>query len=351
MFLHKSTIALLFGIFVMSAQVQVQAQTASLADGRSGRIEFNSVTPRSRWDYLRSVTQQMKPVVVYGDLLLPKAVQAGTRVPAVVLSHGSFGVESNAFDVWAKELNAAGMAVFVVDSFKPRAVDEVGSQQDKVDYSANVADALNALKLLATHPAIDASKIYHIGFSRGGGVAFDTAWPMWQEPANVGSLRFAKHVAFYPGNCNVKYRSDRVERATAPILALYADRELEEAQSVETCIKWNDQLIAEGSPITYREYRGARHGFDGLNFTYRVVPNQQSGTKCNVDVTIPLRQGAGLGKAVDNRNNTTATTFPEFTAMTNACVSWQNASRGGGNARGIQADSVRDTLAFLQSSK
>lgn len=334
----------LVAFFIQAAHA---APLENLVGAQTGRIEFNSVTPRSRWDYLRTNTQQWKPVVVHGDLLMPPNVAPGSRVSAVVISHGSWGVESTAFDVWARAFNAAGMAVFVVDSFKPRGVDQLGSDQSRIDYSANVIDALNALKLLATHPQIDSSRIHHIGFSRGGGVAFDTAWPMWQDPAGLGSTRFARHVAFYPGNCNVKYRGNRVERATAPILVLYADRALEESQSVATCINWNNALIAAGNPITYKEYAGGRHAFDNLNFSYRVSPNQQSGIKCDVDVTIPLEFVPGLGSAVDNKTGKTASTFPEFADMMKGCVSWQNATRGGGKAREVQAQSVQDTLDFL----
>jgi dienelactone hydrolase len=63
-----------------------------------------------------------KQVVVFSDLLLPKA--AAGKVPALVLSHSSTGVSLSAFDVWAAQMNASGVAVFVVDSFKPRGLAE-----------------------------------------------------------------------------------------------------------------------------------------------------------------------------------------------------------------------------------
>jgi predicted peptidase len=52
--------------------------------------------------------------------------------------------------------------------------------------AANVTDAMNALKILATRPQIDANCIFHIGFSRGVGTAFYTAWPMFQRPVDTG---------------------------------------------------------------------------------------------------------------------------------------------------------------------
>ena len=55
-----------------------------------------------------------KPVTIAGELRIPKP---GTdRLPAVVFVHGSGGIGFN-FGMWAGELNKAGFATFVADSF------------------------------------------------------------------------------------------------------------------------------------------------------------------------------------------------------------------------------------------
>ena len=181
----------------------IAAPLTNLAAGQTGRIEFNSITSPNRYEYARLNLQNTKQVTVFADLLMPKNINS--KVPAVVLSHGSGGVESNMYDVWAKELNAAGYAVFIPDSYKPRGVSETNSNQDAVPYTAHVADTLNALRLLATHPQIDAARIFNMGFSRGGSTAFDTAWPTWQRPIDTNGVKFAGHIAWYPGNCNLRY--------------------------------------------------------------------------------------------------------------------------------------------------
>ena len=69
----KSSAATFF-IALASVAVQV-AQAApldSLVGGQTGRIEFNSITPPSTWLHARRNTTDINPVVVYGDLLLPK---------------------------------------------------------------------------------------------------------------------------------------------------------------------------------------------------------------------------------------------------------------------------------------
>src|SRR5215470_10083288 len=60
-----------------------------------------------------------KPAIIAGELRIPKP---GTdRLPAVVLVHGSGGIVSNS-GMWVDELNKAGFATFVTDSFTGRGI-------------------------------------------------------------------------------------------------------------------------------------------------------------------------------------------------------------------------------------
>lgn len=161
-------------------QIAAAAPFADLSGSQTGRIEFTSSTPDHRWALIRG---NLGPeVTVFGDLLMPSPKAEG-KVPAVVFSHGSEGVSSLYFDVWAKALNNAGYAVFVVDSFKPRGEDRVTGATKQLTWNtmANTTEALYALKLLATHPQIDRSKIFHMGWSRGGQALLDAAWPTYQQ--------------------------------------------------------------------------------------------------------------------------------------------------------------------------
>lgn len=316
-----------------------------------GRIEFQSITVSSRWDYARLNLTNTQETTVFGDLLMPKNVTG--KVPAVVLSHGAGGVESNMYDVWAKELNAVGYAVFIIDSFKPRGIAETLSTPGPIRWPINVADALNGLRLLATHPQIDATRIYHMGFSLGGTTAFDTAWPTWQRPVDTNGTRFAGHIVWYPGNCGQRYRTDDVETVTAPIFVLLADRELEESIDVTTCRRWYDELAAKGNAITYKEYKGARHGFDGLNFTYRVNPRTSSNRKCDLEIYMTLVRDGTPGKnGIDYKRSVLIRTYGELEDSLNACAERGTVpgSRGGGNARDVQAEGVRDAINFLKNN-
>ena len=86
----------------------------------------------------------------------------------MVLVHGSGGIYSAELDFWPKQFNAAGIAVFTLDMFGPRGVQSTFEDQSQVPFPADVADTFAALRLLATHPRIEAQRIAIMGFSRGG---------------------------------------------------------------------------------------------------------------------------------------------------------------------------------------
>jgi dienelactone hydrolase len=329
----------------------IAAPLPDLSGGQIDRIEYQSISPGSRWDYIRGVMANTKDAVVYADFLMPKNVAADAKVPAVVLSHGSGGVESNMFDVWAKELNAAGYAVFIPYTYKSRGVSDTQADQGAVQFPADVADAMNALRMLSTHPKIDAKRIYNMGFSRGGSVAFTTAWPSWQDPVDTKGVKFAGHIAWYPGNCNNRFRTDDREQSTAPTFVLLAERDLEEGADVAVCRRWYDELVAKGNKITYKEYKGARHGFDGLNFWYRTSRGISSAKNCDMEVYPTTKKGSGVGNnGFDFKTNTALPTWKEFETSRKACVQDGNivGTRGGGNAKEVQAESVKDALDFLK---
>jgi len=67
-------------------------------------------------------------------------------------------------------------AVLSIDSFGPRGVSSTVEDQRQVPSAADVADAFAALRLLSTHPQVDASRIAVMDFSRSG-AAVMTRWP------------------------------------------------------------------------------------------------------------------------------------------------------------------------------
>lgn len=345
-FIATISLALLACLAIAHSSI-AQAQTASLADGRSGRIEFNSITPSSMWTYVRKNMTDTKQVVIYGDLLMPKNISG--KVPALVLSHGSSGVSPYAYEVWAAQMNAAGVAIFIIDSFKPRGVNETAQDQTLVGPASQIADAMNALKLLATHPQIDNARIYNIGFSRGGSTAFYTAWPLFQRPVETNGAKFAGHIPVYPGHCNIRYRADAGTKATAPVFMALADRALEDWQDSAVCERYARELAAAGQPVAYKEYVGTYHAFDGRGkFFY--FNNAYVSSKCDMEVQMTDVAGGGLGRdARDLKANKTLASYDDWNTAAKTCIGNVRARVGGDERQSTAL--VQDVLNFMGVNK
>src|SRR3977135_3653966 len=105
-----------------------------------------------------------KKVTLGGELRIPGP--AGRKVPAVILVHGSGGI-SGATDAWARELNAIGVAAFILDTFSGRGIVSTVADQSQLNSLAMMVDSYRALALLTEHPRIDPKRIAIMGFSKG----------------------------------------------------------------------------------------------------------------------------------------------------------------------------------------
>jgi dienelactone hydrolase len=263
-------VALLMAPSLLSAQ-----PIESLADGRGGRIEFASMTPSGPSELVRSTGA---PVAVGGTLVLPSSTAA--QMPAMVIAHGSGGILPGREDAWAARLNKLGIATFVVDSFAPRGLTSTARDQSRLSTMANLADALAALKLLATHPRIDPARIAVMGFSRGGQVALYSSLEPLRRGVITGDLSFAAHVALYP-SCSIPYRARQVSRA--PILMLLGGAD--DYTPAAACLDYADWFRAKGVPVQVATYEGANHDFD-IPEAPRFLQNLQSARDCKAEVDV-----------------------------------------------------------------
>ena len=195
-----------------------------------------------------------------GTLFMPPTASPATPVPAVVLLHGSSGVQAARELTYGRELAAMGVAALVVDSFAPRRDRARGFTERllKITETMVLADAYAALRFLADRPEIDETRVALVGFSYGAMSATYAVYTQVAERLAPDGRRFIGHVAFY-GPCIARFDDSRT--TGAPLLMLVgAEDEL--VDQVRCAAVIND-LRSGGSEAEMIVYPGAFHQWDG----------------------------------------------------------------------------------------
>ena len=218
------------------------------------------------------------PLTIKGKLSVPNGYSSGRcapangRWPAVVILHGSSGVDSRG-DFYEHALNAAGIATLQIDMWEARGVTGIANrpQAPVLTYP----DAFSALRFLASHPNIVADRIGVLGFSWGGVVSLATAEQLYANTFG-GGRRFKAHVANYPvcygaNNVSIPALSPPAEKGTqflnltgSPVLILIGSND-DYDNGTGPC----RALAASVNPtnnntVQVIEYPGAYHAWDRL---------------------------------------------------------------------------------------
>lgn len=317
---------------------------SDLSGGQTGRIEFTASNPAHRWALIRG---QLGPQqVITGDLLMPKNLNG--KVPVMVMSHGSDGITVGMHEVWAKPLLAAGYAIFMVDSFTPRGSGKIGGTSGQLTWNTtvNISDAIYALKLLTTHPQIDASRIYHLGWSRGGNAVTGAMWPNYRLPiTQTDNIRWAGSIALYPG-CNLRYKNPTL-KITAPVLYLLGEKD--DMTPSQPCVEEAQLLATEGNPIRYNVYPGAYHVFDRPNQSWKKV-REGTYARCALDVVMPAHaRDYSWGPGFNRTTKEALETPQKWDAARKECEGtfWVTVET---NAA-ARDQAVKDVLQFLASTQ
>jgi dienelactone hydrolase len=196
-----------------------------------------------------------KPVTLAGVLRLPRP--GNDRLPVVILLHGSGGIVGFVTD-WEQELNAMGVATFVIDSFSPRGINNTREDQSQLGRLAMIFDAYRALELLARHPRVDPARIDVIGFSRGGQAALYASLKRFQRMHGPTNAEFAAYIVFYPSCATTFHNEEDVSDKPIRIFHGAADNQA----PVAPCRAYVERLRAKGKDVQLTEYEGAHHVFD-----------------------------------------------------------------------------------------
>ena len=218
------------------------------------------------------------PVRIAAELRLPKA--GTSRLPAVILLHGSSGISAREHD-WVDFLNQMGIATFLVDSFTGRGIVNTVNNQAQLGRLAMIIDAYRALEFLGAHPLIDPDRIAVMGFSRGGQAALYSALIRFRHLHLAGAgLKFAAHIVFY-SPCNTHYSTDD-DVTDGPIRVFQGDHD--DFVSLESVRAYVGRLRDAGADVELTVYPGARHIFDSAALTTPLrLPDAQLIRRCELE--------------------------------------------------------------------
>ena len=198
-----------------------------------------------------------------GVLVMPEGASADTPVPAMVIMHGSGGIKEGREMDYATLFAANGIAGLVIDYYAPRGVNEDTPYVMKTMISTEVdimSDAYSALKILGTHPAIDAARIGVTGYSYGG---MGTRYALDERLKNIMAPDvppFALHMDIY-GPCHQTL--GHTGTTGAPYLAIHGDAD----NSVDPvlCQKVYKDIEAGGSKVESHVIAGAGHAWENAS--------------------------------------------------------------------------------------
>jgi dienelactone hydrolase len=198
-----------------------------------------------------------------GKLTLPPSMD-GKRVPAVVIVHGSAGVDSRGGS-YAETLAKQDIATLEIDMWAARGTRR-GAQARPKSVAETIPDAYGALRFLASQPEIDPARIGIMGFSWGGVVTMLSATRHYADPYGAQGLVFKAQAAFYPA-CWIYNQLEGYpfrDLTAAPVLIQAGDSD-DYDETSEPCTNLVASLpLQDRDHVKLILYPGAGHGFDRL---------------------------------------------------------------------------------------
>ncbi|MDB5756068.1 MAG: Dienelactone hydrolase [Massilia sp.] len=256
----------------------------------------------------------------------------------MVIAHGSAGIQTKEQVRWVPLLNRMGIATLLVDSFTARGIRRTDEDQAQLDQAANDADAFAALRLLASDSRIDPQRIGVIGFSRGGIVALETAVEQFRGGIIDDNVRFAAHIAFYPG-CGLRYWRTPSPLTGARIMMALAGKD--DYVPPAPCLAFADAMRAAGQDIEVHVYADAYHDFDNTVEYVKRGERVETSKHCADREIDPVTWRFRLLKSGE-----TFTDYATFAARLGKCVTRGDVTTGSNASAARQAE--HDVRAFLK---
>jgi len=178
----------------------------------------------------------------------------------MVILHGSGGIKDGREHRYAQLFSEHGIASLVVDYYMPRGVTDDTPYVMKTMITTEVdimSDAYSALKVLGTHPAIDANRIGVTGYSYGGMATRYVLDDRLKDIMAPNVPPFALHIDVY-GPCHQTL--GHTGTTGAPYLAIYGDND--NSVDPKVCQTVQQDLKAGGSLVEHHIMPGAGHAWE-----------------------------------------------------------------------------------------
>lgn len=202
-------------------------------------------------------------LLISGQLRIPTSASETSKVPAVVVLHGSSGIDSRG-SFYIERLNKEGIATLEIDMWAARGL--TGGANRPALPSLTVPDAFSALEYLSNNTSIDSENIGVIGFSWGGVVSLLAATQDYSSQFGNGKT-FASHIAHYPvcWAYNIGIPGINFERLTGePVLIQIGDKD-DYDEGAAPCLNLVASLPEEQqSLVDVNVYKNAFHAWDRL---------------------------------------------------------------------------------------
>ncbi len=214
--------------------------------------------------------------------------------PGVVMCHGFTGNKAESHFIFTKLARALASAGIAALRFDFRGSGDSEGLFEEMTVSGEVADAMQALHVLAGHEKIDSARIGLLGFSLGGCVAALVAgssdavqttalWAPANDPSNIARKRgldMASDFAADIGNGLALGRAfveelprirpvDEIAGARGPVLILHGSED--GAVPVDTSLQYADVLAEAGVPCSRIVIDGADHTFASIEHERLVI--------------------------------------------------------------------------------
>jgi dienelactone hydrolase len=271
-----------------------------------------------------------KPARVSASLHLPSADRP---LPCMVILTSSAGVQRHREHFYAQELNNAGVAALIVDSFGGRGVRRTVADQTLVSAAQMEGDAFAALALLRADRRIDPNRIGIMGVSKGGGATLNAAIAVRQAWRNGFPHLFDLHVAICPG-ATAQHRNPATHGR--PIFFMLATHD--DYTPAPLAVEYAERMRAAGNgAIKVKVYGSAHHGWESIGPVFD-IKDAENWSCCRNWIEDDGRHFVvAAGRAMSE---------PEYQAWARLhCVT--KGARAGGGTPDLKRRATADLLAFL----